>query len=486
MNLKEIAQMAVDEAVGSELPDGVKMTDNGDGTVTYSMEFSLDPEVQKEMSKAMPKGEKREDQVDKVEKVKVEGEGEQRNDSSSVSGLRSSPSLKSSVPGLESSAQDEAPKGVFAMALDEAIAEDAGGSRHANTPLENCRAKDPMFCPYHGQKAIENWIHSEMQYNVGLTGGGHLAVIKVADNGKGAFTVTITANKGDAAARNNISMTMKSLLSKKGIVPTGVSTQTASGIYDVPGSNDYKSEFSAKPDYDKEQMLSEWADDLMIDVSSDPQLQQEIDPKEFADFLGKLDAVGQAQAGTPARDAALADAEKAYHMLRGQVEYKGVSSEVQLMQDAGTAEVRFNIASQSYHHLKSEVDAVKKILFKNGKFPNGFAKANPFAAKYNAAAQGAGYFADKSFHDADDEYVPLMKALQSRKPTPAELQRLKGLVSAVKFGEKNYVVAVDNYFTARKEFLRELYDWATGTMPGNGALRYHPSIIQRAFPKGRP
>lgn len=477
MNLKDIAQIAVDEAMGGtdaeQLPDGVEMTDNGDGTVTYSMAFSLDPKVQAEMSKAMPKGEKREDQVDKV------GEAE---------------------------AQDEAPKGVFAMALDEAIgsvpsqtcdgiALDASPtSRHANTPLENCRAKDPMFCPYHGQVAIQKWIENEIQNvfkslpNPNGSTIGMMPKVVVKDDGtnKSRFEVTITASKSNMLARAAVGGAITNLFNKNGIQRIGISKSTPSGAYDVPASSDYRAELMSKPDYDKADMLKEWSDDLMIDVANDPQLQQEIDPKEFADFLGKLDAVGQAQAGTPAYDTALADAEKAYHMLRGQVEYKGVNSEAPLMQEAGSAEYHFNVANQAYHHSKSEVDAVKKIIFKNGKFPNGFAKANPFAANYNAASQAVGYFADKAFHDADDEYVPLMKALQNRKATPAELQRLKGLVSAVKFGEKNYVNAADKYFKAKKEFMQELYDWANSQNPKNGAIHVHPNLVQRAFPNGRP
>ena len=146
MNLKKIATLALDEEI---VEDAVKkhsqkknaessdspfaIEENPDGTTTISVLVTFDPKIREEKAKAMAKGVKRDDLADDIPD---DGGGEPQ----------SSPEP----------AEDSAPRGVFAAALDELaaivpeIAEDAAPRRqHGLSPIENCRAKDPMFCPYH-------------------------------------------------------------------------------------------------------------------------------------------------------------------------------------------------------------------------------------------------------------------------------------------------------------------------------------------------
>ena len=163
MNKQQIASAALAESTASGSPDGlpVSISKAPDGSVTYSLVVSIDPEVQKEMSKAMPKGMKRDDLADDLGD---DGGG-------------------ATLP-LWEHAEDSAPCGLFTAVLDE-LAADASPSRYSKTPLTNCRARDPMFCPYHGDKAIKAAVETTLAAMKGIS-------VDATRNPDGSVTVKVT------------------------------------------------------------------------------------------------------------------------------------------------------------------------------------------------------------------------------------------------------------------------------------------------------
>lgn len=80
-------------------------------------------------------------------------------------------------------------------AQDEAIAEDALSKRHSSTPLEDCKAKDPRYCPYHGAMQMTKDF-DEMFKNAGIYAQGGVERIK---QGKYKVQYSVPPSKKDAA-----------------------------------------------------------------------------------------------------------------------------------------------------------------------------------------------------------------------------------------------------------------------------------------------
>lgn len=438
MDLKNIAKASIEESANADAPIAIK--DNGDGTTTYSLTFSLDPKVQAEMSKAMPKGQRRDDQPDII------SDGESDEDQENVS----------------------PEEGLFAT---DSVAEDALPSRHANTPLENCRAKDPMFCPYHGKKAIEEFISSGLSASVPNLLLNRQVTFSVKENPDKTFSVSITGPSAYNSAA--FSSVLQNLVSRKGIVPV------SQFEVDYGGSGnpqEHKVSIQAKPEFDKPSMLHEWADDLMIDVANDPKLQNELDPKEFADFLekmGEMDRENAQNQGTQQAKKAEEDAIAAYRSIRGQADNTDVSSVGHLNDVDRDTAFRANLGTELYFLAKSEADSYKRALFGgSGNLPRGFSKQNEFAEKYTKASSEVGHWDRTAFLDADSDALENINKgttdVKSLRINAGDLRRTSAKLEddAATFADKKV-----------PEFITGLYDWAV--------QNNHPNL-NKAFPNGKP
>lgn len=458
--------LPAEDSVSTEAP--ILTQENPDGTVTYSVVVSFDPDVQKKMSKAMPKGMKRDDLADDL--GDTEGEVEETDDIV-----------------VEETAEDSAPRGVFAAVLDEffphvpVAAEDASPSRHSKTPLENCRAKDPMYCPYHGDKAIKAEIE-KMIGKAGLTG----LQVSVEKQGNG-FLCKVNDPKPGMTSNTNSSIAQciaMALINKPGVrlsMPTGASNgfsqfntalaQTNSG--DV-ASTVVQVE---RPEDIDISMLDEWIDDLVQDISADASLMQELDPQDMRDLLearDKIDALQPPSQRDPLNpspyELALKDARDKYHALRAQVDFRDVKTpaDAQKMQ----ADIANDVARMSadYHSAKTAVDQAKQALFKNGRFPNGFAKTHSWAADYNKASTGIGYFAQKRVDDATAAIANAGNDIKALRTALAELD----------YAKESYANALDRFQKAVPDFMDSFSDWAMNDPS------VQPAQFKAAFPNKAP
>lgn len=294
----------------NQLPDGVERVENEDGSVTLTLSFSIDPEVQKEKAAAMAKGTKRDDQAD----VELDENGE--------------PVSK------EQSAEDAAPcdsnpdQSVFSDALDslqDVATEDA--SRH-NTPLANCRAKDPMYCPYHGTQATQKFLEDEIS-KLGGTIPGTIAV-DTDDGHNFKVSITVPAGTNGQPYYNALS----ALMQKKGIKATPSAEVSPNQTDEV-----YEAKFNDPGHKDKDAQFDEWVDNLLEDYANDNN--SPLDPNDLATFLGDYSDY-KAMPGnientynnsqTPptqqdfAKAAAKRNVEEAYHNLRADVDMAHVKS----------------------------------------------------------------------------------------------------------------------------------------------------------------
>lgn len=81
------------------------------------------------------------------------------------------------------------------QAQDAAVAEDALSKRHSSTPLEDCKAKDPRYCPYHGAAKMTQEL-DEMFKQAGIYAQGGVERMK---QGKYKVQYSVPPSKKDAA-----------------------------------------------------------------------------------------------------------------------------------------------------------------------------------------------------------------------------------------------------------------------------------------------
>lgn len=85
------------------------------------------------------------------------------------------------------------------------IAMDAIGKRGEYTPVENCKAKDPMKCPYHGASAIKEFLDASSSKGVKFD---------VLKSGTGKFDVVAKIKKGDKGMMDDVDSCLSSLYKK--------------------------------------------------------------------------------------------------------------------------------------------------------------------------------------------------------------------------------------------------------------------------------
>lgn len=463
-----------------------------DGGTSLRFTISIDPEVRKEKAKALKKGEKREDLVDDLEEQGEKDEGKAVQDT-----------------------QDDAPKGVFAVALDALAdgdslaeaeyAEDGSPqSVHKKTPIEACRAKDKRFCPYHGHLAIADYLKSVIASEMTNAGfpktasdldqdGWDVAVAK-DDNGKNykveiRFPPQYGTNLQNTCNTSAVKSVMK-LGSTNGI-----------SIVPLPSKQSLTADIEAQvrvEGQDQAKALLESVDDLMCDLARDPAALNDLEPSDVADLLdsaGDLDIAKQAAEADPTNSSKRGVVQMAYQPLREK--YGVVRSIVDLREDYGTLAAvtgeALKLSSSAkkcdgdYRTKKGEIDTIKKVFWPTGRFPNGFARENTFVDAYNRASQNAGHFARTDVDDARIAYDGAFAVLPPNQVlTKADKKAILPKLGNLQWKTSVYERSVDDYYKAAEQFKKDLYDYVTGQNPKTGAIRYAPSIVSRAFPTGRP
>ncbi len=268
MDAMKIIQMALDAAAQtSEEPlDGVSR--NADGTITITRTFRLDPAAVADLGSA--------------------GSG------------RAAPSGASANPSAAATAQDTA----AATCCD---------SKGHDTPLENCKAKNPMFCPYHGIAAMGQSFVAIMKAQ-GLQNCGFDIVKKPS----GAFAISVNCSPG---AQPYVEKALDAFLGQPGFIPVGEKmnkpNKKASTMMAV-----FKQDTLEKPT--DAEMLGEWTDTLFEDEDL-------VGTEEFGDLLSMQAELEElAGKGNPTDEESAHMAELAqqakdlYHKLKGKSDYNDI------------------------------------------------------------------------------------------------------------------------------------------------------------------
>ena len=252
------------------------------------------------------------------------------------------------------------------------------GTKGHDTPLENCKAQNPMFCPYHGQAAMKAALAAKL--------GIGADAVSIEKDPNGVFTLGIVTPKSKMAS---VDSAVKEFLAQPGFKPIGGLKNT-----------DMEEDFATTAQYrqesghgDKHGMRSEWIDALISDSVAN---EGNVDPEQLADLLSKkqvldelkdsIDLVEE-QGGVDVADLEdakkaykdlLKDVESGYHKLSGLSEFAGVDA----IKDLG-AKVEDLKTAMAAAEAKKLHDGVKQLKadLKWSKNPVGF----PGNAEYNAA-----------------------------------------------------------------------------------------------------
>ena len=454
MNLKEIAQIAVDEAEKKVKVEGegeqrngslsdYERVENGDGTVTITAQFEVDPGYAAKMAKAMPKGQTRDDQADasiaqdeapnadipdemkrkfpigkwmafpfskawdKVAQIVGYFYGGRRDNGKDyycvwLKGKHKTigqavyggygddncplfDSFEEADKYLKETEADKSksPLARFIETQDAAVEDDA---RHAETPVENCRAKDPKFCPYHGTQVMQSKLE-EMFKAHGIDG-------KVEVTGKGYhFTAKFTVPAQDE--QSAIADFYNGFLQQKGFVAV---RKGAKGD-DQTENNGLESQYEAEVKVDEDsrleprRLMSEWVDNIIDRIGSDPDAKKQVSRNDFVNMLGAVaemhkaaDAAEKDTSGDgnleAAAKAAYDKASEAIDVVTAMIDYQDVGSIDAAKKHSDGYEATIAKAKASYAPLDQQVRAKKVALFgSRGAYPQGFAKDHPWAAE---------------------------------------------------------------------------------------------------------
>lgn len=472
MILKDIGRMAADETAGETPTSDYGRVENGNGTVTLSFDFNLDPEYAAEMAKAMPKGQTREDQVDAsvVQDAAVDiPEGMKRKFpigkwmafpfsrmcdkvsqivGYSYGGIRDNGMDYYSVwlkgkhetvglavyggygdhPGPLFDSFDEAdrylkvteadksksPLSRFIETQDEAV---EGDARHAETPIENCRAKDPMFCPYHGTQVMTQKLQTMLKEH-GIDG-------KVEVTGKGYhFTAKVTVPAQDE--QSAVADIYNGFLQQKGFVAV---KKGAKG--DDQAENDgVESSYEAEVKVDEQrrleprELMSEWVDNIIDRLATDPDAKKQVSRNDYLDMLGAVAEMHKAaeaaaqNAADPnlaaAAQAAYDKASDAVDAITAMIDYKDVKTVddgKKLSDGFDRTVVR---AKATYAPLDQQVRQKKVALFgARGAYPTGFAKDHPWAAEKLSAKLSDFSHTGKTLAEAETRMRAVYGTLQA-------------------------------------------------------------------------
>lgn len=453
--------------------------------ITFS--FTLDPQMVAELGKAMPKGAKPDDRGDVLNPE--DGDGSSRQQSSGEAVVTEvTGEQNDDDDGEESrdgSVDDDDPQAT-PTAQDEAIACDG---RHTDTPIENCRAEDPMFCPYHGAKRMEQMISDEIKKVMGVdpaTKGIKIAVEKSGSD----FTATATyPSSMSLYDQQSIEQGIWSFMRTPGL-KNNTTRPVSSNNYNQPVPDTTTAGFSTESlkerlpqtatpaDYDVAkakqdiEIFNEWMDDLIEDFG-DPN--SDIDPADLENLMNQQmeleDLVNQAASGNPQATsqykAAKKDFEDTYHDVRGVADLP----QVQTVQDA--EKMRDDIAGNRHKagdwwNAKEEIADIRKqlgLLTSNGralpmktiqtKYPSLFASWDKYKTKYENLFMGSlakilgngktDLGANGKFEDGHQN---------------GDLRKMKGALHTLKYATEEYCDLMPAFMKAMQEHKGDLLQYA--------------------------
>ena len=137
------------------------------------------------------------------------------------------------------------------VAMDSGIGSFACDSKGHDTPLENCKAQNPMFCPYHGIAAMKQNFASIMQQH-GLKDCG----FNVFKKPSGAFALSVQSSPG---AQIYVQKAIDAFLSQQGFIAAGKTENIPNGSGSYMDTA-FKQDYVYRPD--DLDMLDEWMDSL--------------------------------------------------------------------------------------------------------------------------------------------------------------------------------------------------------------------------------
>lgn len=167
----------------------------------------------------------------------------------------------------------------LAVALDGAVkpvkpVAPIGGKKGENTPIEDCKAKNPMLCPYHGAGKIAEFLNSKSTTGLKFT---------VEKKGNGKYAISCTYHNGNYEAWTDAENCIKALQKVNGFQSFGKNKDAPSD--DVDNLTKFSNELSMNPD-DAIGGLSEDVDKLDKDIFGaedlDPEAAQAISDVELA------------------------------------------------------------------------------------------------------------------------------------------------------------------------------------------------------------
>lgn len=433
----------------------VTETDNGDGTTTFSFSFTLDPAVQTEMARSIPKGMKRDDLADDIDVGGDENEEEdltveeteakdEKNTGESVEEDSPSKTDDSGENALLDESDEKSPyvvdgeaqDSVFTDALDsiENFAEDAR-TEHGSSPVSACTAKDPIFCPYHGKKAAEEELVGLLSTNGSLPANMSVEV----NNGKTKrdFSISIKCGANDAPAAQNA---IAQMLSKRGIKPTQATKLTASG----PGVEE-TAEYQNPNQVNKAEIMQEWVDDMLTDYASDPN--SPVDPQELADCIAKTSEYYD-QIGTPTENKAFEEAKEAYNNLCAQIDFSHVKTAADATKERGDiSNIRkkagdwWNLVTEAKHTWSAAGVAQGSRL---NKYP---ASAQPIRKDFQTRYSNLYNYVCKPYEDANAEYTNAL--------SQGDMKSVRVALGKLKYQAKMYEDMMPAFEKTAKEYIAE-------------------------------
>lgn len=492
--------------------------------ITFS--FTLDPQMVEELGKAMPKGAKPDDRADSLDagggddssqhqdpEEAIAGQpGERKDDSGNTTPEEQQADDKSSdgqkpnetvseltkendsddsrdddddEESRDGSVDDDDPQAT-PTAQDEAIACDG---RHTDTPIENCRAEDPMFCPYHGAKRMEQMISDEIKKVMGVdpaTKGIKIGVSKAGSE----FTATATyPSSMSLADQQKIEHSIWSFMRTPGL-KNNTTRPVSSNNYNQTVPDTTTAGFSTESlkerlpqtatpaDYDvakaKQDMgiFNEWMDDLIEDFG-DPKT--DIDPTDLENLMNQQieleNLVNQAASGNPQATsqykAAKKDFEEFYHDVRGVADLP----QVQTVQDA--EKMRDDLAGDRHKagdwwNAKEEITDIRKqlgLLTSNGralpmktiltKYPSLFASWDKYKTKYENLFMGS---LEKILGNGKTNLGAKGKFEDGHQN--GDLRKMKGALHTLKYATEEYCDLMPAFMKAMQDHKGELLQYA--------------------------
>lgn len=402
---KAIVQDALEQAGLGKETTSPNTEENGNangGIKTISFTFSLDPEMVKTLGRAMPKGAKPEDRTDNLKP------GEQD---------ANPPLVENDLSQSENQNKEDKQQ----VVQDEAIACDA---RQTDTPIENCRAEDPMFCPYHGALKMQQMIRDEL--GKVLNDNDKVSRLKIDVNKAGSeFTVNVSdgtwlMTDGEEKA---VLKGLNAFLGTNGIKviePPRINNdvtnygsfefaqQSASGKFETKPLQDRMPEGYTQADYDIAKMKAgqdlrnEWMDGLIEDFG-DPNA--DVDPADLEALMGMQEQMqaladqGTAQAAEQHRLLRRNFDEK-YHDVKGNIDLPQVKSAEDAHKMNEDLYARRKAAGDWWNAKEEIADLRRQLGMTSGtkaislakvhsQFPELFDNWEKFKSKYNNLYTGA-------------------------------------------------------------------------------------------------